>query len=583
MSNQSEGPWAPVYGVRNGGVRPMSTVSSRVAGLIARAARSAASHFDSWQNPVTGFGTTRDKTTYGLILPSRLLTDEELSALYHHDDMAARMVDVVPQEMMREPFDVEVGNVGLDEAIADMVEGLAVREKFAAGIRWARAYGGGACLIGADDGRDASLELKPERAKGIDYLYDIDKRYLWPVSYYDEVGHPKLGQPRTYLVTTHGGYSSNTSEVHESRLIVFHGAPTAHRERILNRGWNLSVMQRAFEILRQFNTGWQAVENMMTDGSQSVFKMDGLTELQSAEGGEAAIRQRVRDIDMFRSTVRAVVLDAASNESFERLGTSFEQIPNVLDKFMLRLAASVEIPVTILMGQSPAGMSATGESDLRWFYDRIRAQQTTMLSPRVRRLISVWLQTKTGQAAITTLAKGEVPRAINIKFPPLWTETPLAVADRELKVAQTDQIYLTTQVFTPEEVALKRGRADGFAGQVQLSDEQIEMREAMVSVQFAGGADAPEAEPTEPADEPDVTERTDAGPRTFELHRDEDETGVSGTGVVAEGCVFADGKTALRWKTATASTTFFDSIEDALKVHGHSGKTRIVWTDERTA
>lgn len=76
-----------------------------------------------------------------------------------------------------------------------------------------------------------------------------------------------------------------------------------------------------------------------------------------------------------------------------------------------------------------------------------------------------------------------------------------------------------------------------------------------------------------------VTAPSAAAPRLFELHRDEDETGVSGTGVVADGVVFADGKVALRWKTATASTTIFDDVAQLLAVHGHDGKTRLVYLD----
>jgi len=65
--------------------------------------------------------------------------------------------------------------------------------------------------------------------------------------------------------------------------------------------------------------------------------------------------------------------------------------------------------------------------------------------------------------------------------------------------------------------------------------------------------------------------------KTFQLQRDEDESGVSGTGVVAEGVVFADGTTAIRWKTATSSTAVYNSIEDLEYIHGHHGKTKIVW------
>lgn len=656
MTEQAAG---PIFGVPGGGRVAQGPISARAANLIARTKHSAAGaagslarlaeRLDTWANPVTGFGTSRDKTTYGEILPSRLLSDEEQSSLFHHDDMAARMVNIVPQEMLREPFVVETGTPELDSCITDWLDGINVREKLADAIRWSRCFGGGACIIGADDGREASQPIKPGRAKDVSYLYDVDKRYLWPVTYYDEAGHPKLGQPKTYITTTHGGYSSNTSEVHESRLILFHGTPTGHRERMMNRGWNLSVLQRAYDVLRQFNTGWSAVENMMTDGSQAVYKMAGLTELQGAEGGEEAIQKRIRAIDFYRSVVRAIIVDADAKEEFLREGTSFEQIPQVLDKFILRLSATVEIPVTILMGQSPAGMNATGESDFRWFYDRIRSLQNTILAPRVRYLVNVWLRTKAGMEAIAKFCKGIIPQTIKVTFVPLWTETPSVQAERELKVAQKDQIYIMNQVFTPDEVAIVRGSKDGFATQVTLSDEGLAARQAAITA-APDVASEEEPDPTEeqvketatlvltasdlaaitkvnegrasvglpplpgpdgqltlpafkakyanviaksvaaeagetapkPAGEAGAPPafNTDAGPRTFEMHRDIDESGVSGTGVVAEGCMFADGRIAVRWKTATASTTLFDSIDHVLKVHGHQGKTRIVWDDE---
>lgn len=67
--------------------------------------------------------------------------------------------------------------------------------------------------------------------------------------------------------------------------------------------------------------------------------------------------------------------------------------------------------------------------------------------------------------------------------------------------------------------------------------------------------------------------------RRFRLRRDQDVTGVSGTGVVAEGVEFADGTVALRWLSETASTAVFASIDDVQKIHGHDGATRVVWVD----
>lgn len=67
-------------------------------------------------------------------------------------------------------------------------------------------------------------------------------------------------------------------------------------------------------------------------------------------------------------------------------------------------------------------------------------------------------------------------------------------------------------------------------------------------------------------------------PRLFHLHRYEDETGVSGTGVVAEGMRATDGRVALRWLVGDSrSWSLWDSIEDVKAIHGHNGKTQVVW------
>lgn len=68
-----------------------------------------------------------------------------------------------------------------------------------------------------------------------------------------------------------------------------------------------------------------------------------------------------------------------------------------------------------------------------------------------------------------------------------------------------------------------------------------------------------------------------AVPALFRLIREVDETGVSGTGHVADGVVWHDGTVAVRWRTDTRSTVVYDSLADVEKIHGHGGKTRVVW------
>lgn len=64
---------------------------------------------------------------------------------------------------------------------------------------------------------------------------------------------------------------------------------------------------------------------------------------------------------------------------------------------------------------------------------------------------------------------------------------------------------------------------------------------------------------------------------TFHLLRYEDESGVSGTGWVAEGAVFSNGWVVLIWPTGTPSMNFYESLEAVEAVHGHGGLTRIIF------
>jgi predicted heme/steroid binding protein len=69
--------------------------------------------------------------------------------------------------------------------------------------------------------------------------------------------------------------------------------------------------------------------------------------------------------------------------------------------------------------------------------------------------------------------------------------------------------------------------------------------------------------------------------RRFTLERDEDVSGVSGTGTVAEGVEFTDGSVALVWNTGPHKSTVVwpRGIQSVEAIHGHDGKTRVVFLD----
>jgi hypothetical protein len=67
--------------------------------------------------------------------------------------------------------------------------------------------------------------------------------------------------------------------------------------------------------------------------------------------------------------------------------------------------------------------------------------------------------------------------------------------------------------------------------------------------------------------------------RRFMLKRNEDESGISGVGYVAEGVQFSDGTCILHWTSVTPCTAIYRSPVELTHIHGHGGKTSIVWLD----
>jgi hypothetical protein len=68
--------------------------------------------------------------------------------------------------------------------------------------------------------------------------------------------------------------------------------------------------------------------------------------------------------------------------------------------------------------------------------------------------------------------------------------------------------------------------------------------------------------------------------KLFNLKRIEDESKVSGIGIVAEGAEFSDGTCVLSWLTVMKSVAFYPNIKELERIHGHGGKTIIVWGGE---
>ena len=63
--------------------------------------------------------------------------------------------------------------------------------------------------------------------------------------------------------------------------------------------------------------------------------------------------------------------------------------------------------------------------------------------------------------------------------------------------------------------------------------------------------------------------------KNFHLNRTVDDSGISGTGIIAEGSVLSNGKCIVSWLSRTSSVEIWNSVEDMMKIHGHGDHTQI--------
>ena len=121
----------------------------------------------------------------------------------------------------------------------------------------------------------------------------------------------------------------------------------------------------------------------------------------------------------------ALLID--SEEDYQQKSATFATLPDVLNTFLQIVSGAADIPMTRLLGQSPGGMSATGESDLRNYYDRIQSMQELVLQPSMQILDECLIRS----------ALGSRPDDLYYEWASLWQTTAKERADIGKATAET--------------------------------------------------------------------------------------------------------------------------------------------------
>ena len=428
---------------------------NRNAGYATSPVRPLDADAQGWSNPLTGMGfAATDKGASTSYSQPVLLREREATSIYRGDGIARRVVDAVPAEALRRGYELREDDdeiegwedwagslpIGQDEVGLDTA-----LERW---MCWHRLYGGAALVLLTDSGVTDQPMVQGERLVGLRVLSRYDLQAEDAASLVD----PMRSEPEVWRVRGTG------LRLHSSRLLLLGRSrlPVAVRP---PEGWDDSIYVRGWQALSSNGTLDQTATSILHQFVTPVQRMRGLASLMSGNGPEAVMR-RFGLQQLIRSAHRVTVLDADS-ESYELQTTSVSGLPELMDRFPERVSAVYEIPLTVLMGRSPGGLNATGESDLRIWYDSIaRREQQGILRHALRRIASMAFALRDGPTG------GRVPSQFRVKFRPLWEMSEAEREDVALKRAQRDAIYLDRLVLTAAEVA--DARFGGMDGDVPL-------------------------------------------------------------------------------------------------------------------
>jgi phage-related protein (TIGR01555 family) len=393
---------------------------------------------DSISNYVSGLGTSDDSTTAGRPTLCGRLDPQELLALYVQDDLARRIVEQIVDDATRKGWKVRDRATQKPLDLPDTAPDIARAQRKAA--IWGRLLGAGAVLLVPENGR---LNLRSPRPpeEPIKSLVVFDRDELSTQTWNDDPTSEGYGKPLTFDLQPNraggvaGRYLGALRDVHRSWLLLYGGSPLPHELEATNDGFDDSILQSVWSVVRRFIQTEQGIANIVSRFETATISIAGLAAAQSAEDGTRLIQERMRLLQSTVSMVNAAIIDADSGEKYERKFAQVSGLDTLWDRLAHSVAKAAGIPMTNLFGMSPSGLSADDKSGRANWRSRVAGYQDAEFRPNLERFYRA-------------LNSG---RAVDIEFFPLDEITPEEEVLNAESTARTTSILVGAGVWSAEE------------------------------------------------------------------------------------------------------------------------------------
>jgi uncharacterized protein len=431
--------------------QPHSDAQALAKRTDGRIAPTGARRLDSLQNVRTGLGIDgRDKRIGGSFSMRSPLSDAELCALWSQSWLAAEIVETVPEHMTRAWLCVTCTDD--DDASKDLQADLDVfRHGFKEGLTWGRLFGGALLLLNVDDGRMPDEPIDWRRVRSVRPSLVVDRTEAWPSAWCADPWSNRFGLPELYAIQFQAsGVSAPQAHWHAERCLRFDGNPLP---RILSRqllGWSDSVLERVFDTLRDHRQSLEGAAAAAQEFALSVLQIDGLTQELTAPDGPSALTNRVQEFLLQLRCAGLAVID--KSETFTRLGHQVSGLADLIKVQAEDVAGAAGIPRAVLYGQQGGTTRAGADTDVRGFYDRIRATMVDDVVPQAMHLCRLLCACSTDARLRQAAMVDDMRACLTLEPNSLWEPDAKADAETSKLVVDAAVAAVGAGILGPTEV-----------------------------------------------------------------------------------------------------------------------------------
>lgn len=390
--------------------------------------------FDSIVSFVSALGVAGDKGAYSATYAIPVVTQAEIDAAYRTSWLARKVIDIPPFDMTREWRNWQADDKQI-ETIEEAESTFQIVEKTRKALSWARLYGGAALILGVEGQGNADVPLDPEKVTkdALQFIHVVSRHRLGSEDMDTDPMSENYGIPKFFTVN---GATTGQIRIHPSRMIRFMGNEIPDDAVMTGDGWGDSFWTSLRETITDTDLVHASIAYLTQEAKVDVISIPGLMDLLGTAETEALLLKRLSLANQQKAITNITMLDGGvdgkSGEVWNRKEMNFAGLTDILRLFLAVAAGAADIPATRLLGKSPDGMNATGDNDLRNYYDMLSSRQNLQMWPALKPLDDILLRHLFGS------------RDPNIYFEsaPLWQLTPSEKATVSKQKADTTKVYI---------------------------------------------------------------------------------------------------------------------------------------------